>query len=780
MAIGIGISTAKHKGGATWSSSTYYIKSGSTWYKRYKTSDTFTLSVSFDSGVTWEIIAVLDLTEPSVLIDTAHVYRHRIVNDEYRVDQTLTGTGYAGIKDTDWENIDTIEAWSSFYKTVLYGQDDLNFRVEQNTRSGLTLPDTINPVTGDALILPSVSSVTGNSVRVDLGTSYNPSASVFTVYAKVRSAGLSYWNPIFSSASSAFVGMIFGVGTSGKITAYAGAGFRDSTLSFTTGQWQEVIFRYTTGASGKIEIALDDSAFQQVYTGSLGADLITGDGQIKLCGNPNNSAGWNGAISEIKLFTSSKDWTTARSDEAQKYWIFTGNTFVPDIASSPLSGYWTGTVITSYGSMGHKQSLDYGFSLWQKSGSVDIHIPHKSDGTAYSITAGTEIPAGYTLTKEVAGDLTNHNLADSLIQKAWTGDKFSNLAQVTNAARYSDAFNTNSRHISELTQIYDYSKSLKELFSYTTVKTGESLAKILNYIGAEDYYKFVKYASNPILTGYFGSPVYVADNDYVFYYSDNTNILRATSTDGVTWTPDAVNNPVVTGGTLAMAWKEDSGWKMLFRYSGVFGLATSSDGITWTKYASNPVMSGGAVGQWDNADIDPWGIIKIGSTYYLWYNTIGVNPRKVGLATSTDLINWTKDANNPIFEGNRYCAGVFKYGDYYYLLVPKTDTYTFTPTIYAQRIELYRDTDPRFLPASREYLGIILHGKDNNNGDNWEWAYVDTPTVFTKTIERNTFVNDRMEMYYCSLDATTSPWAHGVAYGNLEFLSRLTIQEEPS
>jgi hypothetical protein len=47
----------------------------------------------------------LDLTEPDVVIDLTHVYRHSIVGTSYHVDQTLTPTGYSGIEGTDWENI---------------------------------------------------------------------------------------------------------------------------------------------------------------------------------------------------------------------------------------------------------------------------------------------------------------------------------------------------------------------------------------------------------------------------------------------------------------------------------------------------------------------------------------------------------------------------------------------------------------------------------------------------------------------------------------------------
>ena len=123
-----------------------------------------------------------------------------------------------------------------------------------------------------------------------------------------------------------------------------------------------------------------------------------------------------------------------------------------------------------------------------------------------------------------------------------------------------------------------------------------------------------------------------------------------------------------------MVWVEDNVWYMIYRGSGAgiqgndaIGLATSSDGITWTKNVNNPVIQGES-GEWDNDGAEAWGVIKVGITYYLYYEAGGVTAsRRIGIATSTDLINWTKDVNNPILENTRFCPFAFKYGDSYYL-----------------------------------------------------------------------------------------------------------------
>lgn len=92
---------------AAWTSLYYYLKSGDTWYRRERNTagGYFILWFSPDAGVTWEELLSLDITESDPVIDLTHQYRHRIVDDEYHVDQTLTATGYAGTEGVDWENL---------------------------------------------------------------------------------------------------------------------------------------------------------------------------------------------------------------------------------------------------------------------------------------------------------------------------------------------------------------------------------------------------------------------------------------------------------------------------------------------------------------------------------------------------------------------------------------------------------------------------------------------------------------------------------------------------
>lgn len=130
----------------------------------------------------------------------------------------------------------------------------------------------------------------------------------------------------------------------------------------------------------------------------------------------------------------------------------------------------------------------------------------------------------------------------------------------------------------------------------------------------------------------------------------------ATSVDGITW--NKVGSVIERG---ASGWDNKSvhhpccvksGSTYYLFYSGAstgdagivkhIGLATSTDGINWTKTASNPVISTGAPGQWDDDYIRPSAPIKIFNTWYMWYWGYDGSVHSMGLATSPDLITWTK------------------------------------------------------------------------------------------------------------------------------------------
>jgi predicted GH43/DUF377 family glycosyl hydrolase len=150
------------------------------------------------------------------------------------------------------------------------------------------------------------------------------------------------------------------------------------------------------------------------------------------------------------------------------------------------------------------------------------------------------------------------------------------------------------------------------------------------------------------------------------YYSANNGLVSAiglaTSTDGIHWTKRP--NPVLE--TVSGSWhaKETcfpnvyfDGNKYYMWYTGAtdlgpssIGLATSTDGIEWTNDVNNPVLTG-TPSAWDSKNLGAPFVVKVGNTFYMFYdadNTGVCCTLSIGYATSTDGIHWVKSTDNPI------------------------------------------------------------------------------------------------------------------------------------
>lgn len=186
-------------------------------------------------------------------------------------------------------------------------------------------------------------------------------------------------------------------------------------------------------------------------------------------------------------------------------------------------------------------------------------------------------------------------------------------------------------------------------------------------------YPFKEYTLNPVLTHSFYNVYYDAVNPviiddgtkYRMYYAAvgvaaDSRIYYAESVNGYDWS-SPVTTPILTadpnpaawdhGGVLPGATIIHNGTRYLF-YQGYntpfgqwhVGLATSTDGIIWTKRAQ-PVLYAGL--NWER-QIAPSSIIQRNGVFYLYYTGINSGNYQIGVATSTDLINWTKHPQNPV------------------------------------------------------------------------------------------------------------------------------------
>ena len=167
-------------------------------------------------------------------------------------------------------------------------------------------------------------------------------------------------------------------------------------------------------------------------------------------------------------------------------------------------------------------------------------------------------------------------------------------------------------------------------------------------------------------------------------YSIN-DIRTATSSDGVNWANDQAITQVGTT-VIASGWNrgsygpadviynptgsefiteptsEASVWanKYVMYYDGTtggsesIGLAVSNDGLNWEGYNGGlaPVLAGtGVAGDWDRTYVSRSTVIKENDdAYHMWYSGgDGRMDHGIGYVFSTDGINWTRDASNPIF-----------------------------------------------------------------------------------------------------------------------------------
>jgi len=125
-----------------------------------------------------------------------------------------------------------------------------------------------------------------------------------------------------------------------------------------------------------------------------------------------------------------------------------------------------------------------------------------------------------------------------------------------------------------------------------------------------------------------------------------SNPILAKGANG-TWEDGDVANPDVKWDVLTNQW--------VMNYSGFdgaqwhTGLAYSPDLLNWTKEATNPVFSPNLSEGYIAAN---GSIITIGSTYYLYYQSQeSGQPAHIFCATSPDLLNWTRaNGGSPVID----------------------------------------------------------------------------------------------------------------------------------
>jgi sucrose-6-phosphate hydrolase SacC (GH32 family) len=187
--------------------------------------------------------------------------------------------------------------------------------------------------------------------------------------------------------------------------------------------------------------------------------------------------------------------------------------------------------------------------------------------------------------------------------------------------------------------------------------------RLLGYATSPDGLSWTRYGDKPLYAeGWVEDMMIVKENGrYVMFaegFNDQAQLL--TSPDGLQWKRQgqldvryASGEPLTSGpyGTPT-GWYENGTWYLFYERGdrGVW-LATSKDLKVFTNVQDEPVLAPGP-GEYDHDQIALNQIVKLGNRYYAYYHGAKSGPKPLtwttGLATSSDLVHWTKYAGNPL------------------------------------------------------------------------------------------------------------------------------------
>ena len=221
----------------------------------------------------------------------------------------------------------------------------------------------------------------------------------------------------------------------------------------------------------------------------------------------------------------------------------------------------------------------------------------------------------------------------------------------------------------------------------TLVPTGNGTGSIYILVnwGMPPSQGWIDYSGNPIFSNQNSplNPLAVSQAKILFengtykmwfinvFNSAVGNVGYAKSNDGINWNyvhPTAVlmNGPPGSWDSYSVGAnaviKDSTEYKMY--YSGFqnqsqmwhVGLATSSDGINWIKKSSPALLATPSEYQIVASDV-----IKVGGVYYMFYSVISNSNLKIYLAVSNNGINWERYNNNPVIQSSQPWEGTGVY-----------------------------------------------------------------------------------------------------------------------
>jgi sucrose-6-phosphate hydrolase SacC (GH32 family) len=186
--------------------------------------------------------------------------------------------------------------------------------------------------------------------------------------------------------------------------------------------------------------------------------------------------------------------------------------------------------------------------------------------------------------------------------------------------------------------------------------------KLLGYATSPDGLKWTRHTDNPVYRDGWVEDMMVvkqADTYYMFAEGRGDQAQLLTSKDRVHWTRVGPLDIRTTGGKAIPApygtptvWFENGTWYLFYEDNDLgIWLARSQDLKVWNHVQDEPVIALGPA-EYDKAAVALNQIIKHNGRYYACYHGSpgGERPYKwtSNLATSTDLVHWTKYSGNPV------------------------------------------------------------------------------------------------------------------------------------
>jgi len=265
------------------------------------------------------------------------------------------------------------------------------------------------------------------------------------------------------------------------------------------------------------------------------------------------------------------------------------------------------------------------------------------------------------------------------------------------------------------------------------------------------------------------------------------------------------SDPVLKPGTLSTDWdnqlvrepwviKDGSTYKMW--YSGTqqwpyfrIGYVESTDGVTWTT-SHQQVTGLGGTAAWDEAQQYAPSVVKIGSTYYLYYSGTDGGPGRpssyrwsTGTAMSSDGKAWTKDSRNPILipaptepDSLDFVSAMYDGGwKVWFSYVPSGEYAIGLATLGAPTMELYLDPVSQGVlrdGSSTVTYDIRLANASGVYGYNFELTFDATYVQATSAVTVTTFFD---------CQATTPDWNGAIdnGAGTVRFACSRTAPQNP-